>query len=56
MFGHKQMIDDGPIQHPMMLILGAGLEDCLLFNATPPPLLEWLLRTQKHKLEEKKKP
>jgi hypothetical protein len=50
------MIDDGPIHHPMILILEAGLEDCLLFNATSPPLLGWLLQTQKHKLEEKKTP
>jgi hypothetical protein len=53
-----QMIDDGPIHHPMIFIfiLGAGLEDCLLFNATPPPLLGWLLRKQKHKLDEKEHP
>jgi hypothetical protein len=52
------MIDDGLIHHPMIFIFisGAGVEDCLLFNARPPPLLGWLLRTQKHKLEETKTP
>jgi hypothetical protein len=37
------MIDDGQVHHSMIfiLILGAGLEDCLPFNATDPTSPSW---------------